>query len=454
MNKIAGLAIAFLVSAAPAWGQYWNQLHTRPGLPPANALDRLNLKLAWSAYVPTNGPRDGLFSVQVFDDQILVQTRSGSVTVIRTDDGSIQWSVQVGVPYRVTHPVARNVDSVFVYNGTHLFALRRDNGAHQWTFNMSDAPSAPPVAEKDRIYVSLSGGKFLVYRLPELPKTAPAFKGTGVPGTLAQAPASPADFIAGSMGFSPPPITGEQWSSRGPQPELLWEYHADTRLEQPPLLARDEILLAGYDGTFFCTSKDLRHILYRFKANAPLAAPLGQYDDLAYVASTEYDVYALQMLIGKVTWHYVSGTPILRKPEVNDEDVFIAPQRPNLARVNRDTGERIWTNQKADRFLAANKKFVYAADPNGRLLILDKRYGTVLSTYDTRDFVVPVSNELTDRIYLASNHGLLICLYDKDYPKPLVMKHQKGPEAPGPKPKPAKPAEVTKEKGEEMEKEK
>jgi hypothetical protein len=158
------------------------------------------------------------------------------------------------------------------------------------------------------------------------------------------------------------------------------------------------------------------------------------------------------MLIGKVTWHYVSGTPILRKPEVNDEDVFIAPKRPNLARVNRETGERIWTNQKADRFIAANKKFVYAADPNGRLLVLDKRYGTVLSTLDTRDFVVPVSNELTDRIYLAANNGLLVCLHDKEYPKPLVMKHVKGPEG-APKPKPtAKPAEAPKEKGEEKEK--
>src|SRR5262249_30425586 len=162
-----------------------------------------------------------------------------------------------------------------------------------------------------------------------------------------------------------------------------------------------------------------------------------------------------EILSGKITWHYVSGTPILRKPEVNDEDVFIAPKRPNLARVNRETGEKIWTNQKADRFVAANKKFVYAADPNGRLLILDKKYGTVLSTLDTRDFVVPVSNELTDRMYLAANNGLLVCLHDKEYAKPLVMKHVKGPEAPGPKPKPAaKPAEAPKEQGKEKEKEK
>src|SRR5262249_51955837 len=168
----------------------------------------------------------------------------------------------------------------------------RDNGALRWTFNLSAAPSAPPVAEKDRIYVSLSGGKFFVFRIPEMPKVAPVYKGTTARRTIAAAPASPVDFLAGSMGFSEPPITGDQWSNRGPQPELLWEYRADTRLEQAPLLTEDLVLLAGFDGTFFCTSKDLRQVLYRFRAHAPLAAPLGQYNTMAYVASTEYDVYA------------------------------------------------------------------------------------------------------------------------------------------------------------------
>jgi outer membrane protein assembly factor BamB len=405
----------------------------------------MNLKMAWSAHVPTNGPSDGLFTVQVMDDQVFVQTRSGTLTAIRVDDGSIQWSVRVGEPFRVSHEVGRNADSVFVYNGTHLYVLRRSNGSLQWIFNLSDAPAAPPVAEKDRVYITLSGGKMLVYKLPEIPKTPPPFQGVATPKSLSKGAPTGQDILVGTMGFSErKDDSGEKWANRGPQPGLLWEYRSDNRLEQAPLLTHETLLLASFDGTFFCTSKDLRQVLYQFTAHAPLAAPLGQYQDTAYVASTEYDVYALQMLTGKITWHYVSGTPILRKPEVNDEDVYIAPQRPNLARVNRETGEKIWTNQKADHFLAANKKFVYAADPNGRMLILDRRYGTVLSTYDARDFVVPVANELTDRIYLASNEGLLVCLHDKEYSKPLEMKHAK--EEPAAKPKLAKPAVPTKEK--------
>ena len=37
--------------------------------------------------------------------------------------------------------------------------------------------------------------------------------------------------------------------------------------------------------------------------------------------------------------------------------------------------------------------------------------------------MTPVSNELTDRIYLASNDGLLLCLHDRDYAKPVRVKN-------------------------------
>ena len=49
--------------------------------------------------------------------------------------------------FGITQLVGRNADSVFVYNGTHLVSLARGNGALQWVFNLSAAPSAPPSAE-------------------------------------------------------------------------------------------------------------------------------------------------------------------------------------------------------------------------------------------------------------------------------------------------------------------
>jgi hypothetical protein len=136
--------------------------------------------------------------------------------------------------------------------------------------------------------------------------------------------------------------------------------------------------------------------------------------------------------------------------------------------VNRTTGQGIWRNTEAERFLAVNQKYVYAMDRHGRFLILDKRRGTLLTAYDLRDFVVPLRNETTDRIYLASNDGLIVCLRDRDQTKPLRVKNieEKKPAAVEEEKKPAAPAKdgkapedkeekkpADKEDGKKMEKE-
>ena len=84
-------------------------------------------------------------------------------------------------------------------------------------------------------------------------------------------------------------------------------------------------------------------------------------------------------------------------------------------------------NRDADRFLAANPKFVYAADLSGRLLILDRATGLRLASYEgARDFTVPFSNAANDRLYLVANSGLVVCLHDRDYAIPF--RHAKGEE--------------------------
>ncbi len=103
--------------------------------------------------------------------------------------------------------------------------------------------------------------------------------------------------------------------------------------------------------------------------------------------------------------------------------MYQAIDRSGLYRLRRTDGEEAWLNRDAARFLASNMKFVYAADPQNRLLVIDRERGTTLSTYDgTRDFVFPVHNEWTDRLYLAANNGLIVCLHDRGNDTPEEMK--------------------------------
>src|SRR5438309_2121360 len=94
--RVSVLSLLLLAATAAAQPDRDN-LYSAPGLPPADVLDRLNLKLAYSAFAPVENRRDGLLSVQLAPVRIagksqlrlLVQTRAGVVLEMDGDTGQI-----------------------------------------------------------------------------------------------------------------------------------------------------------------------------------------------------------------------------------------------------------------------------------------------------------------------------------------------------------------------------
>jgi hypothetical protein len=91
----------------------------------------------------------------------------------------------------------------------------------------------------------------------------------------------------------------------------------------------------------------------------------------------------------------------------------------------------------------------------GRLVVLDRVRGTVLSTLDLSAFVIETTNDQTDRVMLAANDGTVISLHDKAYPNPLAL-HAPPPVpsrpeglVPAAKPAEEKPADEDKKVGDD-----
>jgi outer membrane protein assembly factor BamB len=429
-------------------------------------------------------------SVQVFDNQVLVQTRAGLVTALDAVTGATQWRANVGLPYSFTHPLTVNQKQVFVVSGAHLSALNRATGQLDWQAILPRAPTATPAADEERIYICGGIGRLFVFRLPPpgappvaaaptMPQNereradslVPRFGDRITSGQLSRAFSGVTGSTAGvsgklsrNIGPLSSALEAEASPVVGPQPRFIWDYFASARLEQPPLLTPGFVTIVATDGSFFTSSQYSYKELYRFQSDAPVSVPMGQYRGLAYVASEDFSLYALDIMAGRILWRFASGAALLRQPQVTDEDIYLSPAQAGLYRLQRETGDFIWRNPMVERLRAVNPKFVYAADRAGGLLVLDRARGTQLGALDTRDFVVPITNVATDRLFLGSNDGLLVCLHDRDYPRPLVMKSAapaapakkdagKPPARPPAKP-PAKPKEDSGAADKEMDKEK
>ena len=133
------------------------KIYSRAAPPDKAALDRLNLKMEWSLYLPVNGQRDSIESVQTFDDQIFVQTRTGQLAAIDARTGKIQWSTTLGNGgYANVYPVAVNANFVYVAHVTRLYSFYRYSGVAEFSTDLGTPPTAGLAVDNEAIYATLA----------------------------------------------------------------------------------------------------------------------------------------------------------------------------------------------------------------------------------------------------------------------------------------------------------
>ncbi|MFO0807299.1 MAG: PQQ-binding-like beta-propeller repeat protein [Gemmataceae bacterium] len=460
MKRVWSLAMAGGLAASVALGQYPNALWTRPVAPPNEVLDRLNLAKAWQIRIPTDGPKDGIESIQNLGTQIIVQTRRGDLVSLDPVTGATEWRASVGQPYHVTHEVGYNDDLILATGATRVYAFDRANGEPLWAADLPSTPSSPPAADADGFYICLSNGRLAAYAFPvDLTKaTATKPKSGGTEITKAKAPPPPpplndrnylgAGFNGGrsAQGSGLPGGRSAQTNigdigkrsvvsvfdvkknSRGSLavdgPKLRWEFPTNRRIQDRPLLSAKTVLVVSTDKYAILVDKLHGDKATELPARDALSAPVGRYGEIAYAADRDGTVYCYDLGSKAVRWTFSthSTSTIRTEPRATDEDVYINADFGGLIRLDRATGSLIWQCPDAFRFLAENRKYVYATDKQNHLLVIDRARGSVIANYDSSAFTLPIANDMTDRILLAAEDGTIVCLYDRSYPSALKLR--------------------------------
>ena len=96
------------------------------------------------------------------------------------------------------------------------------------------------------------------------------------------------------------------------------------------------------------------------------------------------------------------------------------PRRAECSALDGQTGDQRWFAPNIVQFCSVSALHVYAIDHLDRLAILDIQRGTRLSTLPVGNVQMKLLNQQTDRIYLASDAGVVQCLHELSQPKALV----------------------------------
>ncbi len=217
---------------------------------------------------------------------------------------------------------------------------------------------------------------------------------------------------------------------RGIQLEMRWIYGSTVPLTYTPLISRDRIWAFTYTPIVVSLTRDQGQTQVDARLSAQLTAQPGQAEDIGYMPQSDGYLTAVDLNGGsartvRTFWKSNVGGLMNASPVPTKNAIYQPGTNSGIARVDRISGEVVWRSEnRSDRLLALNEEHLYAADSHGRIYVYNQNMvnnvGTKqaypLATADLPAFTVNITNEETDRIFLASDGGLFICLRD-DSPK-------------------------------------
>lgn len=549
LRSAAAVAIVLSVTlSAPA---QVTGVYSRAVPPDKAALERLNLKIEWTAYIPVEGRRDTLTQIQTIEDQIFVQTRTGLLIAGDALTGRLQWMAQLGNGgYANSFPVATNSEYVFVAHVTTLYAFHRYTGATEFITDLGSPPTVGLAADESGVYCVLgmrsgnSGAhRIAVYNLPRpigipaAPKGPPdpnkppikdpksvnpvdelmkryapqgmyrtnlpdvfdpvaranpleaptgGFTGSRSPSLSALEKISPPYTLdrglsspsltpvpsfrqpyhlrtdamrdiqqTPSIGTIPPSVAAALLLSdlrpRNVQPQLRWEFALTTRILYPPFLTPTRVWVVTDGQILTALNKKDKKVEVMEKLADPISAYPGRAGLVAYVPLGSGYMVAVEGSSGNlagganILWRTAISGINNRTPFITEKMVYAQGDHSGIVCLDRASGELLWrTESSEDRVIAANHEFIYVRDRQGRFLVFDAKRATdpaqkrtsALSGIDLSEFNINIVNTASDRVYLAADNGLIVCMRDMSpkYARPVRISPEPMVNAPRPDP--------------------
>jgi outer membrane protein assembly factor BamB len=380
MRFVKQILICFVLLVVASLFQF-AQAETSGGIIPQTLSRRYGLERAWFTQIELDRSRSRITYITQDGNSLFVQTDSGVLHVLDANTGSTLWSNQIGNTDFPSLAPAANKQYVAIVNGSTLYLMNRDNGQIKWTHRLGGGPGAGPAISEDHVFVPLINGRVEAYNIekPELPP---------------------------------------------------WIYSSAGRaMVQPIYTGRNVAWPTDRGFLFVAQTGEQPSIRFRVETQDAITSSAVFRKPNLYVSSLDGNVYAVNELSGEQVWRFSAGDPIAEPASVIDDRVYVPTDHAGMYCVDAASGREIWWTPRVERFLAASKERVYATDNLYQLYILDAKTGARLATLPIYGMNLLVVNHATDRIFLASDTGLIQCLHDASLEKPLY--HNLDPASPG-----------------------
>ncbi len=207
-------------------------------------------------------------------------------------------------------------------------------------------------------------------------------------------------------------MDGQVLACRPRDGSVIWTFRADGGLAAPVSYADGRIFQPSDDGTLYAISPADGSELYRVTGNGPGVSAVAV-SDLVFAADMSGHVYGIEPQDGRIVWDTRLDGPIWTTPAVSDDRLFVGHSGGKLVALDAVDGRVLWRFD-ADEVIRASAivvdGYVIVGTMAGSLFSLDADDGRVVDRRQLGSAVAwpPVSDG--QRVFVATQSGTTICL--------------------------------------------
>jgi outer membrane protein assembly factor BamB len=361
--------------------------NTERQIPSQQQLSRFGLERAWWGQATLNPSRDKVRHVSIDEESVFIVSTSGVVTAFDSETGQKRWATLLGRYDQPGFPVVSNENLALVVMGSTLFAIEKRSGKTAWTLTLPGQPSTAPGVDDQRVYVGTIDGSVYAFSLR---KVRQLYQEQRLP----------------------------EWSAEA----MVWRSTANAEITSPPIPSGRTVSYCSRDGSLYSVVAADKQLIYQLETDGAIVAPMATSGKIQYIASEDNTLFAINAHNGAMLWNFTRGLPIRRAPYVVGNDLYVTPDRGGMYCLNANDGSQRWWQATLQSFVAVIGDAVFASDADGNLIRATRAEGGISASMPMRAFSVRVSNDRTDRIFMATDSGLVIGLRKRGETIPVYHK--------------------------------
>lgn len=211
-------------------------------------------------------------------------------------------------------------------------------------------------------------------------------------------------------------LTGVSNAAIPENPELLWSFKASDGFKTSPVVCKNTIVIGSVDGNVYGLTLEGK-LLWKINTGNSIEAPALIIEDVAYVGNLGGELFAIELISGKILWSYKTDNQIMGSPNVFNNAIskviVVGSYDYCLHGIDMKTGKGLW-KYEADNFIngtpSVYKGMVVFGGCDGLLHLVNAANGVLRKRIEVATYVASSVAVEDGKAYVGDYDGKFSCL--------------------------------------------